>query len=61
MIRPVLFYDCRPVIRKKSWEVDKVGDLLEKCGFLGFQTNLIKSRNNKMTGSTESGKIKLII
>lgn len=61
MIRPVLFYDCRPVIRKKSREVDKVGDLLKNVDFLGFQTNLIESRNNKMTGSTESGKIKLVI
>lgn len=33
----------------------------ENVGFLDSQGNLIKSRNNKMTGSTESGKIKHVI
>lgn len=61
MIRQVLFYDCRPTIRRKFREVDKVGVLHGNDGFLDSQGNLIKSRNNKMTGSTESGKIKHVI
>lgn len=36
MIRQVLFYDCRPTIRRKFREVDKVGVLLGKCGIFRF-------------------------